>query len=1093
MSTNSIEEQNRKCIVSELGKNIFVEAGAGAGKTTLIVERIINQLKTGISPNEIVVITFTNAAAEELRGRITSKVHLATMDSSLSDEEKNRLCEAESYLDLMNISTIHSFCYKLLQERVFDIGLPMDFTLSQEEETGLIHKKFISQWISMLNTSEWDELLSQGQDKDRAKISRTIEGVFEDICELPDSTKIINDMNLQNNSLNAARILAEDFEQELCSAIGQVLGKTFSEIVDVPDNNLSTQGKKIKGYFAENPVNYYGILGEVIRESNNKNKYLKGKKAELAKGLSLEDVGKYDKRCRAWGEEIHADEIYDVLKQIEANKYNLYISYAVRARDAYRKERTGKTVSNDDLLQKTHKLICESQEARRYFAGKYKCIYVDEFQDTDNIQEEFIWKLAMKEDGSGLRDGALFLVGDPKQSIYRFRGAQPEVYFKAKEKMSKLDNGNVYCLDYNFRSNEKIIDWVNTEFARKNICAQQGYRNMVSKAELPKEGTLSKKISDKLLAGVYYYKNPKDGGIKIEDDALSLSRLIYNLVNGDYYICDYDKDKKTFTRRIKYSDFLVLCYSQLEMNMYLKAMNKIGIPVSLYGKIPLGVNRALISFARLFDFLTHPYDRLKRAGAIECLEKNNVYDERVLSWFIEETKDMSGAGIAGFLCGSLELLVPHNIKIDKNQISSVQKKVYQMVESVLHEQDSTGKPLSEGFWNYSKKIIDRELSLDYDGDEVRFMNAHKAKGLEGNIVILVKRKESMSFKEGPYRKGDEYYPACSDGYRCAWSAYRDIPGVFAQAKVEDEQEKTRLEYVVATRAKQAFIIMDAIKPDTIFSQYSIVQENNSVESIVDDGNVVAYVSPPEIASDSYSIAIVPKVCANGRLQNEPVYSACKPSDFEETSKLRAQAKKELLDKGISLKLGRRPKGNIFGDAMHRSLELMINRWVANDITDVSYDAKNIQVSVGQTLNERTDILSEADVVLYSEYLIKILECFVKWARASKVFEGAQGVYTELPFSYYEEGENSVWMNGAIDLIVKDKDGKFTVYDYKSDRDINYTKEVFVESLKEQYSGQLRQYRHAVGRLFDVGEDEIGLRIVSFMGDVDIEVEIVEVE
>lgn len=1092
MNTNNIEEQNRKYIVSQLDKNVFVEAGAGAGKTTLIVERIINQLKTGISPEEIVVITFTNAAAEELRSRITNKVHLATMDNTLSEEEKDRLCKAESYLDLMNISTIHSFCYKLLQERVFDISLPMDFTLSQEEETGVAHKKFILQWISSLNTSEWNELLSQSGENQRGKIIHAIEGAFEDICELPDSTRIVNNMNMQNNNQEAARLLAEDFEGVLCDAVGKLTGKTISKIKDVPDSTLTSQGKKLKESYADNPVNYYGILGELIKESTNKKKYINVKKAELIKGLSSKDVEKQDEICRVWGEETHGDEINNILRQVENNKYNLYVSYAVRARDAYRKERTKKAVSNDDLLQKTHKLICESKEAREYFARKYKCIYVDEFQDTDYIQEEFIWQLAMKENKDGLRDGALFLVGDPKQSIYRFRGAQPEVYFKAKDKMEKLDNGNVYCLDYNFRSNEKIIDWVNKEFASKNICAQQGYRNMVSKAQLPKEGTLSEKISKKLLAGVYYYKDPKKGGIKIEEDAISLSKLIYNLVNGGYLICDYDKDKNPFTREIKYSDFLVLCYSQSDMNVYLNEMNKTGIPVSLYGKIPLGENRALQSFARLFDFLTHPYDRLKRVGAIECLEENIIYDERALSLLVEETKNMSGAGIAGFLYDNLELLVTHNVQIEKSEISSVQRKVYQMVEAVLHEQASTGKPLCEGFWDYSKKVIDRELSLDYDGEEVRFMNAHKAKGLEGNIVILVKRKEAMSFKEGAYRRGDEYYPACSDGYRCAWSSYRDNPEVLAQAKEEDEQEKIRLEYVIATRAKQAFVVMDAINPNTILSQYSIKEGNDSVEGIVNDETVSPYTSPAVLESDSNCTTMVPQRCFSGKMQDESVYRALKPSDFEEKSKLRAQARKELSDKGISLKSGRRPKGNIFGDAMHRSLELMINRWMVNDVTDVSRDANNILVSVGQTLNERVDVLSETDVVLYREYLIKILEGFVKWARASKVFDGAKEVYTELPFSYYEE-DGAVWMNGAIDLIVKDKDGKFTVYDYKSDRDINYTKEVFIESLKEQYSGQLRQYRHAVGKLFGAKEDKIDLRIVSFMGDVDIEVRIVPVE
>ena len=120
------EEALRKQIIEKLDDNVFVEAGAGAGKTTLIVSRIVNQLRQGIAPESIVVITFTNAAAEELRTRITGKVMEAGTDTSLTEKERANLQTALRRLDLMNISTIHSFCFKLLQERSFDAAIPLD-------------------------------------------------------------------------------------------------------------------------------------------------------------------------------------------------------------------------------------------------------------------------------------------------------------------------------------------------------------------------------------------------------------------------------------------------------------------------------------------------------------------------------------------------------------------------------------------------------------------------------------------------------------------------------------------------------------------------------------------------------------------------------------------------------------------------------------------------------------------------------------------------------------------------------------------------------------------------------------------------------
>ena len=177
---------------------------------------------------------------------------------------------------------------------------------------------------------------------------------------------------------------------------------------------------------------------------------------------------------------------------------------------------------------------------------RYEHFLLDEFQDTDHIQEEFIWKLAAcDEDEMQLRDGALFLVGDPKQSIYRFRGAEPEVYFKAKDKMANLTNASVYCLDYNFRSNEKIISWVNREFMGRNICTG-GYRAMVHRKALPLQ------VDTKALAGVYYYKNPKDSSTNMAEDANKLVNLIYKARNNGYKICRYDKNNQPYWDEIKY-------------------------------------------------------------------------------------------------------------------------------------------------------------------------------------------------------------------------------------------------------------------------------------------------------------------------------------------------------------------------------------------------------------------------------------------------------------------------------------------------------------------------------------------------------------
>ena len=128
-----------------------------------------------------------------------------------------------------------------------------------------------------------------------------------------------------------------------------------------------------------------------------------------------------------------------------------------------------------------------------------------------------------------------------------------------------------------------------------------------------------------------------------------------------------------------------------------------------------------------------------------------------------------------------------------------------------------------------------------------------------------------------------------------------------------------------------------------------------------------------------------------------------------------------------------------------------------------------------------------------------MECFIAWEQETKVLQCAKEVYTELPFSFYDEEmlvegeEKPVWMNGTADLIVRDAEGNYTVLDYKSDRSSNYTEEEFEEVLKKKYTGQLLMYRQAVSRLFGVDETSVKLKLLSFRGEEDITLRCTELQ
>ncbi len=132
MIIKGTETDKRNQIVTEIDKSVFVEAGAGAGKTTLIIQRVENLLKSGVEPENIVVITFTNKATEELVSRLNDRIMKLSQKSDLTDEEKKNLENARRKISRMQVSTIHGFCSRLLRENALGIGLPIEQNIVDE-------------------------------------------------------------------------------------------------------------------------------------------------------------------------------------------------------------------------------------------------------------------------------------------------------------------------------------------------------------------------------------------------------------------------------------------------------------------------------------------------------------------------------------------------------------------------------------------------------------------------------------------------------------------------------------------------------------------------------------------------------------------------------------------------------------------------------------------------------------------------------------------------------------------------------------------------------------------------------------------------
>ena len=1110
MIMNEDEKVIREYIINDSYTSFFVEAGAGAGKTHLIVKRIVKQLENGIKPENIVVITFTNMAAEELRDRIAKEVLEKCADNpSMKDVD----------IDLMQISTIHSFCYRLIKERCFDAGLPFNVKLIEEEQDYQLQERLFHQYTQSWTKDDRELLDNLGYDKRRDYISR-INSLYMELNRLPSDVHMVIPEIRQSDMKDELRKI-EELRLSFIKLIKNCAGKiadgetlkdgapdnsqtnTYKVSVSFKESNISKAGKDIydKAWSA-----YYDEKKEESEIISRQLDFLGSLKCRAMgtfflkpKGKGKDDLKKIVGDCNDemsdWLNDDRIKIIDKYVNRLNSPRHIIICNYARKAHEYYIANRPDNMINNNQVIETASNLIKDNEDARKYFADKFTDIYVDEFQDTDHIQENLIWCLGRK--------ARLFLVGDPKQSIYRFRGAEPAVYFQTKEKMKSRENTKVCELSYNYRSNPEIIDWVNKQFAKKkdmiidgNYIPMEAVKQLVPQDTIKNDNTTdiignrkdngennsenNCKECSKLILGVYVNKFPgyessdnygknntvsKCGDSDIENDSEAVSKLIYQLVNSDYLITDYTNDEshKPYARRIKYSDIMVLCRNKNHMDIYLNKMKEKGIPVNFAGRYIMNDEMAVVIYVKMYRYLSAPWINESKVAAQEALYASNIGEpQNILLLMWEETKDMTAYGIAEYLLNHIGDILNkcmiskmnkdcnnENQEEDQNQnennddksvitikdMNHIMSRLHQLVESVYVDCDGDSQQFADELEKKAACESERTLSLRLNANEVSFMNLHKAKGLEANIVILACRDDNNGFKGGAITIGNNYYPVISGAYSYAkpeWQSYDNDSEQCIQACKEENSETYRLEYVAVTRAAQAFIIMDRIKEGSLFgSGYDY--PDRSVKYIIDGYNKLAddendnnqansehdnIFNINQIVNDEENTCIK-LISEKNYTGNRIVTKSLSPSDCESTS-LTARACMKIWNENERTKTRleeERSSGAVLGTMMHRALELIVNIvGRSEDRTDMKKMREIYNICSIQAVNESLDKLddSEPDVNetldkttglektdKYRKFIYSVLSAFWDWVLEQGIFENVQNIYTELPFSYME--------------------------------------------------------------------------------------------
>ena len=442
----------REEIRTRLDANICVEAGAGTGKTTVLVDRIVEVLRRGHARvEELVVITFTEKSAAELASRVRRSLEQALRDDATSEDDRARLATAIRGLNHAHIETIHAFAASLLRERPVEAQLDPGFEVLDDLPAQLAFRAAWDDWI----TRELADDPPPGALLDVLNLGLKFELVREAADRLNRHRYALPLRSFPSDSTDPVELLAEiadaaDVLRALDARVGIFADQTreaMPEFVATADALLAL------GASSEALSRAIATASMPAFSLGNQKNWPKKEDCKTAKAEM--------KRIR--------DAVREAVMSMRAAATGALVLWLEGFVHFYERRRKNDGVADfDDLLLWARNLMRDRAEVRRYFQDKYRCVLVDEFQDTDPLQAEMIIRLCAEDGGEddwrsiGLRPGALFVVGDPKQSIYRFRRADITMYDDVKRNIF----GGEKAIVQNFRSAAPIIAWINNVFAR---------------------------------------------------------------------------------------------------------------------------------------------------------------------------------------------------------------------------------------------------------------------------------------------------------------------------------------------------------------------------------------------------------------------------------------------------------------------------------------------------------------------------------------------------------------------------------------------------------------------------------------------------
>ena len=820
--------------IYQKGKNIIVSAGAGSGKTAVLTERVITHLKEGICIDELLILTFTNAAAAEMKDRIRKKI-----------KENESLLDNLDKIDNAYITTFDAYALSLVKKYSHLLNIQKDIKIADNtfidiKKEEILNKIFEDYYKD--NNLLFLKLIDDFTLKDDKEIFQNILTVYSKISNIFDKESYLK--NFINNYYTKDNIekYIKEYENYLKEIIKDIkkIEKKLSIYVDgtyiekLPLENLyrSNTYEEIKN----------NLETKLPRLPSKSEEEAKDIKKELTKKIKeLEELTKYEN-------------IKQIKETINKTKpYNTIITeILLKLNEKLNKFKLdNNTYEFIDISNMAINLLKQNKEVRETLKQKYYEILIDEYQDTNDLQELFV---------SLIEKNNVYMVGDIKQSIYRFRNTNPKLFKEKYNQYAKGIKGLKIDLNKNFRSRNEVLTGINYLFdyiMDENIGGAE-YR--LSHRMIYGNITYEKANKENYKLEILNYID-EDDFTKEEIEIFTVANDIINKINSGYEIMDKD----TWTqRKVKYEDFAILMDRSSSFEKYKKIFEYLKIPLNIYRDKSITDNVDILLIKNIYNLIlsihSKKYDSTFKYSYMSIsrsylLEKK---DDEILSTLnnIKETEIYE-------ICNNLSQNIEENTNyklieeiIEKfNFYENIIKEgnIYEhittldSIKKIAQNQDELGYTPYD-FYNYLNEVLEKGLDIKVkinkgDKSAVKIMTIHASKGLEYPICYYTGLSKKFNIDD----LKNKFYFDKKYGIITPYIDEKEnqtiIKNLLKNEYIKEEiSEKLRLFYVALTRAREKMIIVTSIKPKDI-REKSVIEDSirlnyRSFKDIIDSASTL---------------------------------------------------------------------------------------------------------------------------------------------------------------------------------------------------------------------------------------------------------------